>query len=130
MIKRTLLAFGLSVILIGCGTDTPLDRGDDRPGGSNWEVPSGPISFASDVNPVLQVCASCHSGGAGGWVYAGQAEAYSAVLDVISTSSPENSELLIKATGGDGHGGGSFFSVGSSGYQTIANWIAQGAENN
>ena len=130
MFKCTLLAIGLSVALIGCGTDNPLDRGDDLPGGSNLEVPSGPLSFSSDVKPILQVCATCHSGGAGGWVYAGQAEAHGAVIDVINTITPEDSELLIKATGGDGHGGGSFFNVGSDKYQTIATWIAEGAENN
>ncbi|MDG1754765.1 MAG: hypothetical protein P8H65_07265 [Rhodothermales bacterium] len=130
MFKRTLLALGLSVALIGCGTDNPLDRGDDLPGGSNLEVPSGPLSFSSDVKPILQVCATCHSGGAGGWVYAGQAEAHGAVLAVIDTITPEDSELLIKATGGGGHGGGSFFNVGSDKYQTVATWIAEGAENN
>ncbi|HAY36148.1 MAG TPA: hypothetical protein DCY57_04105 [Bacteroidetes bacterium] len=130
MFKRTLLALGLSVALIGCGTYNPLDRGDDLPGGSNLEVPSGPLSFSSDVKPILQVCATCHSGGAGGWVYAGQAEAHGAVLAVIDTITPEDSELLIKATGGGGHGGGSFFNVGSDKYQTVATWIAEGAENN
>ena len=130
MFKRTLLALSLSVALIGCGTDNPLDRGDDLPGGSNFETPAGPVSFSADVKPILQVCATCHSGGAGGWVYAGQAEAHGAVIETINAVTPEDSELLIKATGGDGHGGGSFFTVGSGSYQTIVNWIAQGAENN
>ncbi|MDA0378669.1 MAG: hypothetical protein O3C45_08295 [Bacteroidetes bacterium] len=116
-------------VLVGCGTDNPFDRGADLPFRNNAS-PSGPLSFASDIKPVLQVCASCHSGGAGGWVYTGGVDSYNAVLSAIDTIHPERSELLVKATGGDGHGGGSFFSVNSTSYQAIANWIAQGAENN
>jgi len=118
-------------VLIGCGTDNPFDRGNDLPvtgdtGGENI----GPVSFANDVMPVLQVCASCHSGGAGGWVYTGGVESHDAVVSVIDQSSPDESTLLVAATGGGGHGGGSFFNVGSSEYQTILAWIQSGAEDN
>lgn len=119
-----------SFVLTGCGTDNPFDRGQDLPAGSNEENPNGQlVSFSADVKPVLQVCASCHAGGAGGWVYAGSAEAYSRTIAKIDVQQPEKSVLLIKATGG-GHGGGTLFGTGSSSYQTIVNWIAQGAKNN
>ena len=42
------------------------------------------------------------SGGAGGWVYTGGVDSYNSVIEVINQSSPEESELLVKAIGGDG----------------------------
>lgn len=126
---RILIPILALFVLAGCGTDNPFDRGADLPSVGN-EAPSGPISFASDVKPILRVCASCHSGGAGGWVYTGNVESYNAVLSVIDTINPGKSELLIKATGGNGHGGGSLFSSNTANYQTIATWISQGAKNN
>jgi hypothetical protein len=129
MQARILIPIFALFVLVGCGTDNPFDRGADLPGNGN-EAPSGPLSFASDVKPALQVCASCHSGGAGGWVYTGGVDSYNAVLSVIDTINPQRSELLIKATGGDGHGGGSLFSANTSSYQAIATWISQGAKNN
>lgn len=118
-------------VVAGCGTDNPFDRGADLPnnGNSGGSV-IGPVSFANDVMPALQVCASCHSGGAGGWVYTGGVDSYDSVISVINRTSPDESELLVKAIGGDGHGGGSFFNAGSSEYQTIVAWIAAGAEDN
>jgi hypothetical protein len=129
MQARILIPIFALFVLVGCGTDNPFDRGADLPGNGN-EAPSGPLSFASDVKPALQVCASCHSGGAGGWVYTSGVDSYNAVLSVIDTINPQRSELLIKATGGDGHGGGSLFSANTSSYQAIATWISQGAKNN
>lgn len=130
MKARFLIPFLVLFILAGCGTDNPFDRGADLPSNGDTGTPVGPVSFASDVKPALQVCASCHSGGAGGWMYTGGVDSFHAVSSVINTRVPEDSELLIKATGGDGHGGGSLFSVNSSSYQAILNWIAQGASNN
>lgn len=117
-------------VVVGCGTDHPFDRGSDLPGGGNTNEQIGPVSFANDVMPAIQVCASCHSGGAGGWVYTGGVGSYDAVAEVINTSSPDESLLLVKAIGGDGHGGGAFFSANSSEYQTILAWISSGAEDN
>jgi len=130
--KARLLVPILSLfVIVGCGTDNPFDRGADLPnsGNTGGDV-IGPVSFANDVMPALQVCASCHSGGAGGWVYTGGVDSYDSVVSVINQSSPDESDLLIKATGGGGHGGGSFFNVGSTEYQTIVAWISSGAEDN
>lgn len=118
------------VLFAACGTEHPFDRGDDLPAGNEVTTPSAPLSFSADIKPVLQACASCHSGGAGGWVYAGGVESYDAVIDEIDINNPEDSVLLIKATGGDGHGGGALFAANSSSYQAIVNWIEQGAQNN
>ena len=118
------------VLFAACGTDHPFDRGDDLPPGNEFIIPSAPPSFASDVMPALQACASCHSGGAGGWVYAGGVESYDAVFDKVDLITPEDSELLIKATGGDGHGGGALFAANSSSHEAIVIWIGQGAKYN
>ncbi len=131
MKARLLIPILAMFVVVGCGTDNPFDRGADLPnsGDTGGEV-TGPVSFANDVMPILQVCASCHSGGAGGWIYTGGVESYASVSEVINQSSPEESELLVAAIGGDGHGGGAFFTAGSSEYQTIVAWIASGAEDN
>ena len=85
-----------SLLFTGCGTDNPFDRGEDLPAGSNVDnSPGQAVSFSADVKPILQVCASCHAGGAGGWVYAGSAEAHASVAKVISTGQPATSELLV-----------------------------------
>jgi len=134
MFKRTFIALsltvGLSMALLGCGTDNPFDRGEDLPAGSNVNTPSATVSFAAEVKPALQACASCHSGGAGGWVYTGGVDSYTSVSSQIDLQNPSNSLILIKATGGNSHGGGALFPVSNAKYQAILNWIAQGAKNN
>ena len=45
----------------------------------------------------------------------------------ISLTSPEQSLLLLKATGTVPHGGGARFSVDSDRYKTLLHWIRQGA---
>ena len=44
----------------------------------------------------------------------------------LSSSSPETSLLLLKATNRVPHGGGARMTVDSPGYQTLLNWIKQG----
>lgn len=114
--------------LSACGTENPFDRG---PREADFEDSFGPvtgdISFAQHVVPALNTCRSCHAGGAGGWTYTG---GHDQVVSVVNTGNPADSELLIKGTGGDGHGGGSVFSASSNQYQAILAWIQQGALNN
>ena len=45
----------------------------------------------------------------------------------IDLEKPDQSLLLLKPTMGIGHGGGQRFSVDSTDYETIVNWIRQGA---
>jgi mono/diheme cytochrome c family protein len=123
---RLLLVATLVSIFAGCGTENPFARGPealvdgDGPGG-------GKVRFAADVVPILRACASCHSGGAGGWTYTGGAGAYAAAVSIVDTENPEESLLLVMATGGGGHGGGTIFAAGSSAYATVRAWIEQGA---
>ena len=128
--NKTLILLAAVFVLAGCGTENPFDRGPE----TIDDVVDGPItgtvSFSSNVVPLLTACASCHSGGAGGWTYAGGASAYAAVRAVVDPQSPTSSSLLVNATGGDGHGGGTIFSTSSSQYATIRAWIEQGAADN
>ena len=121
----------LLVTLLGCGTENPFSRGAETLGDTSINLsPGEDVSFSLHVIPALSTCASCHRSGAGGWTYNGGATAYSAVIDIVDRSNPEQSELLISATGGDNHGGGSIFSIASTEYETILLWVEQGALNN
>ena len=124
--------FLISVLILqGCGTENPFDRGPDLAVDESALPPPGEaVSFSTDVIAVLSVCESCHASGAGGWTYDGGAGAHAAVIDAIDRGDPERSELLVKATGGGGHGGGRLFSTSSPQYQAIVDWIQQGALNN
>lgn len=46
----------------------------------------------------------------------------------VDRNSPEDSLVLIKATGGDGHGGGTRFTTDSWEFQIFRRWIADGAK--
>ena len=128
--KTTLPVLLLAVLLIGCGTENPFDRGEPFDEGLGPDESLGEVSFAANVRPALQSCTGCHAGGAGGWTYDGGGDAYDDVLQVVNLQDPINSRLLVKATGGNGHGGGALFSASSTQYRVIQAWIEQGAPNN
>ena len=119
------------IVLHGCGTENPFSRGPETLDPSTTTpVPGEDVSFSQNVLPILSSCASCHRSGAGGWTYNGGGTAYSSVIDVIDRGDPEQSDLLINATGGSNHGGGTLFSSASAEYETILRWIEQGALDN
>lgn len=121
-----LLGFALLVVS-GCGTEHLFERGTRNPMGPTND---GPPSFAQDVLPALSSCISCHGSGTGNWVYDGGADAYNQVLEQVDSESPAASGVLVKGSGGDSHGGGSHFSVGSANYNAILAWIEDGAGDN
>lgn len=104
---------------------------------------SGPaIDFGNEIQPILSRY-GCNSGGCHGKA-SGQngfklslfgfdnAFDYEVIVKSargrrISQSAPENSLLLMKATGEIPHGGGQRLDPESEGYQTLKNWIAAGA---
>ena len=51
---------------------------------------------------------------------------YAVVVPFVDTAAPAGSRLLTKMTG-NGHQGGAVYAAGSPEYQTILQWIQQGA---
>ncbi len=51
---------------------------------------------------------------------------YTTVLQFVDTSAPAGSRILSKLSG-NGHGGGTIYAAGSPEYETILQWIQQGA---
>ena len=127
--RSALLPLLLAFSMVGCGTENPFSRGPRIDHESSIEVPET-VSFSADVVPVLSTCISCHNDGTGGWTYAGGTAAYDEAFSVIDKDEPVNSLLLVKATGGAGHGGGALFSRSSPQYEILLRWVEQGALDN
>ncbi len=122
----------LTAPLVGCGTENPFRRGPEVLTDDDTVIPpaAGTVSFSDDIEPLLSSCISCHRGGTGGWTYTGSNNAYAEVIAIVSSQDPENSLLLVKGSGGSGHGGGTLFGRNSAQYQTILLWIEDGAPDN
>ena len=139
-------AFVLALLLASCADfsrgapSAPTGDGGGAEGGSgDAAVSDGPasddasVSFAAVVYPLLvPTCQSCHSTGneAGDTqlLFTGAAAAdYATVVMFVDTSSPASSRMLAKMSG-NGHGGGTVYAAGSPEYQTILQWIQQGAQ--
>ena len=90
------------------------------------------LSFAADVHGLLvDGCQRCHAaGGQAGdtdFVLSGDATAdRAATVEFVDLDQPAASRLLSKGSG-TGHGGGAVYAVGTPEYQTILEWISQGA---
>ena len=128
-------AIGIALLLVafavsGCGTEHPFRRGPERAGDVTEIPPGAEVSFSQHVKPLLQSCTGCHASGAGGWTYNGGADSYAATIGEVNTANPALSSLLVKATGGGGHGGGTIFSQSSDAYAAILRWIEEGAQDN
>jgi len=101
-------------------------------GGSEGGEGGASVSFATDVYPLLvPTCQMCHAPGqmAGDTqlLFTGTAATdYPAVIMFVDTSAPAGSRLLSKMTG-NGHQGGTVYAAGSPEYQTVLQWIQQGA---
>ena len=95
-------------------------------------------SFATDVLPILNAkCKSCH-GTSGTFSITTSVTPYAGVASGVTTQGSSliniqnavNSPLLQKASGTITHGGGTILTTTSTQYQTVKNWISQGAKNN
>jgi hypothetical protein len=133
MSSRRLLLTAL--LLAGCAD---LERGPaavEPDAGENADAAAttdGPaLSFATDVRPLLESCVRCHTAGqeAGDTQLlftANAAADLAAVMRFVDTAAPAGSRLLAKMRG-QGHEGGSLYAAGSPEYQTVLQWIQQGA---
>ena len=115
----------------GGGVDGGNDGGDDSgtaPPGTGTDG----SSFAIDIYPLVRAgCERCHSptGVANGTEFIVEDDVdatYQSTLAFVETSEPSSSRVLSKATGA-GHTGGVIFDERSQEYQTILQWIEQGA---
>jgi hypothetical protein len=90
------------------------------------------VSFAASIHPLLiAACRGCHAAGqqAGDsqLLFTGDAAAdYLTVSRLVDTSAPASSRLLSKMAG-NGHGGGAVYPAAAREYQTVLQWIQQGA---
>jgi hypothetical protein len=105
------------------------EAGATEDGGAGADGAS--LSFAANVSPLLMPCTRCHVSGqeAGDTklIFTGSTSAdYATVVMFVDTSAPASSRLLAKLSG-QGHEGGQIYATGSPEYQTILNWIQQGA---
>jgi hypothetical protein len=129
------LALGGACADFSRGEPTPKpDAGATAPdgGGDGGGEGGATLSFATAVYPLLMSgCGRCHVAGgeAGGTqlLLTGTAAAdLATVTALVDTSAPSSSRLLAKMSG-NGHQGGTVYAVGSPEYQTILQWIQQGA---
>ncbi|MBX3443951.1 MAG: DUF1553 domain-containing protein [Planctomyces sp.] len=124
----------LRVSLQGQTLDVPVvvDGGDE----------TGPVSFIEDVNPVLSKVGcnqgTCHGSKEGKNGFKLSLRGYDALFDIrsftddhasrrVNTASPDDSLMLLKATGAAAHVGGRLFKPEDPYYAIIREWIAQGA---
>jgi hypothetical protein len=131
-------AFAGALALASCadfsrGEPSPASDAGASPDSGDATTPDGAaLSFAVDVYPLLvPACQSCHATGedAGDTqlLFTGSApDDHPTVIMFVDTSAPAGSRLLSKGSG-NGHGGGAVYAPGSPEYQTILNWIEQGA---
>src|SRR3954468_23692377 len=138
MTSRARVVFAALLCIAGCAD---FERGPAAVTPDAGESDAGPtdttgaeaaaLAFASDVRPLLERCTRCHVAGqeAGRTqlVFTGVPAAdYAAVSRFVDTSAPSGSRLLAKMRG-QGHEGGSIYAAGSPEYQTVLQWIQQGA---
>jgi hypothetical protein len=117
------------------GEPSPVADAGPRPDGGDAATADGaaPLSFATAVYPLLvSACQGCHSAGneAGDTqlLFTGSAAAdHATVVMFVDTSAPASSRLLAK-TSGNGHQGGAVYATDSPEYNTILQWIQQGAQ--
>lgn len=129
--RRLLLA---ALLLSGCAD---LERGPaavvpDAGTTDDATAPDGEaLSFATSVLPLFDACVRCHATGqeAGDTqlLFTGSVDAdLASVLRFVDTDAPAGSRLLAKLSG-LGHQGGAIYAAGSPEYQTVLQWIQQGA---
>lgn len=108
----------------------------------NCDVSKQDVDFIRDVNPVLSRLGcnqgTCHGAQKGRNGFKLSLRGYDAIFDVraltddlasrrVNVASPDNSLMLMKATGAVPHEGGQVMKPGNAHYLTIRNWIAGGA---
>ncbi|OAI53869.1 hypothetical protein AYO47_00695 [Planctomyces sp. SCGC AG-212-M04] len=102
-----------------------------------------PLSFIEDVNPVLSKvgcnAGTCHGSKDGKNGFKLSLRGYDAIFDIrsltddhasrrVNVASPDDSLMLLKATGAVPHVGGQVIKPGDEYYRIVRTWIAEGAK--
>lgn len=133
MTSKQIIFAGVFVVLFtacgdfGRGGFEP-EPGDGAPGDVT-EPTNGGAGFAP-VHAILQArCGQCHgSGSATAFRLTGDADQdHGIAAGLVETANPAESRLLAKGAGETAHGGGAVLDAGGTEYQTILNWITEGA---
>lgn len=102
---------------------------DTTGGGGGGDVTT--LSFAADVHPIfIDKCSTCHGANSStGFKLTGEADAdLDMVKSLADLSNPAESTILKKPTGQVSHGGGALIQVESAEYETILQWLTEGAQ--
>lgn len=114
------------------GSPSPATDGGSDAVGPSGDGDDGAPSFATSIHSLLVTgCQSCHvdgeEAGDSRLLFTGDVAAdYLAVSLFVDTSAPAGSRLLSKMAG-SGHGGGAIHLPDSPPYQSVLQWIQQGA---
>jgi hypothetical protein len=140
--NRILVVLGLVILAIAlwsCSSGSSGDgTGTGTGTGTSTSTATATVSFATDVVPIFSSrgCTSCH-GTAGGLTLTGStsaiyAEVVTEVPNVrVNTSDPASSTMLTKPlTGADGGHHKDYADTADADYQTMLQWITEGALDN
>jgi len=117
------------VMALACGG---FERGKHEGGGAAGGDSGAAGSFASAHAVLMSRCNGCHGPGgpASGtpFTLTGDAATDFATVEALVTPGDPAASLLLQKASGQGHGGGTVMTQGSADYNTIADWIAGGAQ--
>jgi len=123
--KKQIIFFTLALfalVLSGCKYDfiLPVPEDDNGSNGGN----TNPVSFATQVYPILTNCTVCHGSGKSPDFSANGA--YSSVSKLVNTANPAQSKIYTIPSPDGSHG----MKYKTSEAALLLKWITEGAKNN
>lgn len=111
-----------TLVFSGCKYDFILPVPEDDNGGNGGTT--SPVSFASQIYPILTNCTACH--GAGKTPDFTASAAFSSVSKLLNTSNPAQSKIYTVPSPDGSH----TMKYKTSEAALILKWITEGAKNN
>jgi hypothetical protein len=116
--------------LAACGDDDD-DGGAAAPAPTTCTPPAtSTVFFAEDVHPMLQTrCTPCHSDTATTlpkFASTDRTTSYTAARAAVNTTTPAQSQLLVRGNGGSGHAD----QLLDEHVQLVTSWVTECAQNN
>jgi hypothetical protein len=121
--KKQIIFFTFALFtlaLSGCKYDFILPVPEEPQGNGN----TNPVSFATQVYPILTNCTVCHGSGKSPDFSA--SAAYSSVSKLVNTASPAQSKIYTVPSPDGSHG----MKYKTSEAALLLKWITEGAKNN